>query len=61
MNKIFINDHSKVIKDKRQLISIENHLEKERREIQEVLNLIELKENLVKQGKKSRNLKISIF
>ena len=35
MNKIFVNDHSKVMKEKRQLISIENQLEKERREIQE--------------------------
>ena len=35
MNRIFVNDHSKVMKEKRQLISIENQLEKERREIQE--------------------------
>jgi len=35
MNKIFVNDHSKVMKEKRQLISIENQLEKEKREIQE--------------------------
>ena len=35
MNDLFVNDHNKVMKEKRQLIEIVNQLEKEKKEIKE--------------------------
>ena len=37
MNDLFVNDHSKVMKEKRQLIEIVNQLEKEKKKYKKLI------------------------